>query len=78
MQHRKHRGWMHMPKCVFIKNVAKFQAAISLMALKDIENVINRKPLSHSFKKETELLLEIWLKKSKINPVLGNMIWSPK
>jgi hypothetical protein len=47
-----------MPKCVFMENMAKFQAAISLMALKDLENVINRKPLSHSFREETELLLD--------------------
>lgn len=48
-----------MPTCVFVKNVAKFQAATSLMALKDIENVINSKSLSQSFKNETELLLEM-------------------
>lgn len=65
---------MHMPTCVFVKNVAKFQAAISLMALKDTENVINRKSLSQSFKKETELLLEMWLKNPK--SILSLEIWS--
>lgn len=47
---------------------------ISLMALKGVENVINRKSFSYSFKKEAEFLLEMWLKNPKT--ILSMEIWS--